>query len=58
MLPKEALLEHVIGHMGQHTGAGGADTAWIGFQVGEEYEWMQPYGGSLSKARQIIEAFS
>ncbi len=31
LVPKAVLFEHVIGHR-QHTGAGAADTAWLGFQ--------------------------
>lgn len=47
LLPKSVLQEYVIGHMGQHTGASGTDTAWLGFLSGEPYEWMKPYGGRL-----------
>lgn len=54
-IPKDVLLTRVIGHMGQHTGAAGADTAWLGFDVGHEYEWMKPYGGRLSDVRRLIE---
>jgi hypothetical protein len=46
-IPKHVLFEHVIGHMGQHTGATGTDTAWLGFQTGAPYEWMSPFGGTL-----------
>ncbi len=55
LIPKDVLLEFVIGHMGQHTGAAGADTAWMGFKVGQEYEWLKPYGGRLSDVRRLIE---
>lgn len=54
LIPKEVLQKHVIGHMGQHTGAEGSDTAWIGFQVGQEYEWMKPYGGSLDSVKDLL----
>jgi hypothetical protein len=54
LIPKAVLLEHVIGKMGQHTGAAGADTAWLSFQVGGEYEWMKPHGGSLSDVKTIL----
>lgn len=53
-LPKQVLREHVIGHMGQHTGASGTDTAWLGFPVGSPYPWMAPHGGSLSRVRDLI----
>jgi len=55
LIPKEVLLEYVIGHMGQHTGSEGADTAWLGFDVGQEFEWMKPLGGRLSDVRRLIE---
>ena len=55
LIPKTVLLQHVIGKMGQHTGAAGADTAWLSFMVGEEYEWMKPHGGSLSEVKDILK---
>lgn len=57
ILPKGVIKEYVIGHMGQHTGAGGSDTAWIGFQDGAEYEWMKPYGDRLERVAEIIAGF-
>ena len=54
LIPKAVLLKYVIGHMGQHTGSEGADTAWLGFQVGEEYDWMKPYGGRLADVKQLL----
>jgi hypothetical protein len=56
LIPKAVLLEHVIGHMGQHTGAEGSDTAWLGFAPGGEYEWMKPYGGRLADVYTILSA--
>lgn len=54
LLPKPVLSEHVIGHMGQHTGALGTDTAWLGFNHDKPYEWMKPFGPRLSDvARQL-----
>ena len=58
IIPKSVLLTHVIGHMGQHTGATGTDTAWIGFTVGKEFEWMKPYGGSLAAVHTLIAGFA
>lgn len=54
VFPKSVLLERVIGHMGQHTGSGGTDTAWLGFDVRRPYDWMAPYGGSLSEAFTVL----
>lgn len=53
-LPKIVLREHVIGHMGQHTGAGGSDTFWLSFPADKPFEWMNPWGGDLSVVAEII----
>ncbi|MFE7844583.1 hypothetical protein ACFUTX_05225 [Microbacterium sp. NPDC057407] len=54
LLPKEVLLEYVIGHMGQHTGASGSDTAWLGFPANSPYSWMRPYGDRLGDVEQLL----
>jgi hypothetical protein len=54
-IPKAVLRTYVIGHMGQHTGAGGTDTAWLGFQVDSPYPWMSPHGGRLSDVATLIK---
>lgn len=54
LLPKAVLLEYVIGHMGQHTGAAGSDTAWLGFQAESAYSWMAPYGDRLGKVEELL----
>lgn len=55
LIPKAVLLEHVIGHTGQHTGAAGLDTAWLSFQASSPYAWMRPYGGRLADVRRLLE---
>lgn len=55
-VPKSILRQYVIGHMGQHTGAIGGDTAWLGFQAGNPYSWMKPYGGTLSDVHELLKA--
>lgn len=56
VLPKSLLMEYVIGHgMGQHTGASGSDTSWIGFPADEPLEWMRSYGGTLAEARRVLK---
>ncbi len=55
LLPKPILLEHVIGHMGQHTGATGTDTAWLGFDSNKPFDWMTPYGDRLSDVARLLE---
>ena len=53
----EAVLkQHVIGHMGQHTGAEATDTSWLSVKVGEEPDWLMECGGSLAKARDLLAA--
>lgn len=54
LIPKPVLNEHVIGHMGQHTGATGADTAWLGFPSDQPFDWMQPYGDRLSDVSRLL----
>ena len=54
VLPKAILRERVIGRMGQHTGSGSDETDWLRFKVGQEYEWMEPYGGSLAAVREVL----
>lgn len=53
-IPKEVLRQYVIGHMGQHTGSAGTDTAWLGFAASKPYSWMEPYGDRLSDVAQLI----
>jgi len=54
LIPKTILRQYVIGHMGQHTGAGGSDTAWLGFPPNKPFDWMAPYGGRLSDVAQLL----
>lgn len=54
LLPKRVLREYVIGHMGQHTGAGASDTDWLGFPAQKPYPWMAPYGGRLGDVARLI----
>jgi hypothetical protein len=54
LLPKAVLNEYVIGHMGQHTGALGTDTSWLGFQADSAFDWMEPYGERLSDVAGLI----
>ncbi|MHB8289693.1 MAG: hypothetical protein ACYDEY_10735 [Acidimicrobiales bacterium] len=56
LLPKPVLFEHVIGHMGQHTGVTGTDTAWLSFRSGVPYTWMRSHGGALGDVWRLFEA--
>lgn len=55
LIPKAVLLEHVIGHMGQHTGATGTDTAWISVEPERPYAWMEACGGRLKDTFRLIK---
>jgi hypothetical protein len=54
LIPKDVLRQYVIGHMGQHTGASGSDTAWLSFAQNKPYDWMAPYGGRLAEVAQLL----
>lgn len=54
LLPKDLLRQYVIGHMGQHTGAAGSDTAWLGFQANNPYPWMRPFGDRLGDVERLL----
>lgn len=55
VLPKKALLENVIGHgHGQHTGAEGHDTSWLGFAADDPEPWMKQWGGTLAQALDVL----
>lgn len=55
LLSKEVLLERVIGTMGQHTGSGGRDTAWLSIQASRPDEWLSDHGGRLHDVYKMIE---
>ena len=55
-VPKAALTQHVIGVTGQHGGRAGRDTAWIRFVPATPPSWLQLYGGTLTKAAEVISA--
>jgi hypothetical protein len=54
LIPKTVLKQYVIGHMGQHTGASGSDTAWLRFKADKPYDWMAPYGGRLADVARLL----
>ena len=56
LLSKETLHEHVIGHMGQHTGAKGADTAWLSVKVADPLDWLAASGGRLADVHRLLSA--
>lgn len=58
VLSKQVLKALVIGHMGQHTGSGGKETAWITINPEDPPSWVQMYGGDLEKAYFILKSLS
>ena len=55
VLGKSVLKKYVIGHMGQHTGTGSKETAWITVNPKTPPDWIRPYGGALDDAFSIIK---
>ncbi len=56
VISKPVLLRYVIGHMGQHTGSSGKDTAWIPINPKKPPEWLSPYGGTLEDAYKVLKS--
>lgn len=58
VLSKSVLLKYVIGHLGQHTGSSGKDTAWFPVDPESPPKWLQPYGGTLEQAFSVLRSLS
>lgn len=56
LLPKSVLMQHVIGHLGQHTGASATDTAWFGFAPSQPLPWLKGFGGSLAGVWDVLRS--
>jgi len=54
VVPKDILLKYVIGHTPQHTGKRGTDTFWLTIGPSNPPQWLQPYGGELARAYDVI----
>ena len=54
VVSKSILKQYVIGHMGQHTGATGQDTAWFSVTPHKPPDWLAPYGGTLEQAFAVL----
>lgn len=54
VISKEILKEFVIGHMGQHTGSAGKETAWIPINPKNPIDWVKECGGTLDQAYRIL----
>jgi hypothetical protein len=58
VVSKPILKQYVIGHLGQHTGAGGQDTAWFSVVPNKPTDWLSPCGGTLEKAFTVLKSLS
>jgi hypothetical protein len=47
----------VIGHLGQHTGIDGKETAWVTVNPRNPPDWIKPYGGTLEDAFSVLNSF-
>jgi hypothetical protein len=50
VLSKNILMDNVIGHLGQHTGAAGQETAWFEVRLNAIQPWLSDTGGNLATA--------
>lgn len=58
VLSKAILKRFVIGHLGQHTGSEGKETAWITVDPKIPPEWITQFGGPLADAFLVLKSFS
>jgi len=54
VMSKTLLKQHVIGRMGQHTGAKGQDTSWMTFRPETPFVWLSGCGGRLRDALTVL----
>jgi hypothetical protein len=55
---KTLLKKHVIGHLGQHTGSSGQETAWFAVVPSSPPDWLSPFGGTLDQAYKVLKSLS
>lgn len=58
VISKKILKKYVIGHLGQHTGSSGQDTAWFSVNPNNPPEWILNCGGTLDEAYKILKSLS
>jgi hypothetical protein len=58
VVSKKILRKNVIGHLGQHTGSGGKETAWFSVNPKSPPDWLTPCGGSLEQAYKVLISLS
>jgi len=54
-IPKDLLLKMPKGVTHQHGGRAGTDTYWLSFKPSAPLEWLSQYGGTLSRAFEVIK---
>lgn len=58
VVSKKILKKYVIGHMGQHTGSAGQETAWLSVNPQTPPEWLAECGGTLDQAYLVLKSLS
>ena len=58
VVSKKILKQHVIGHLGQHTGSTGQETAWFAVNPQSPLDWLSPCGGTLEQAYKVLKSLS
>jgi len=58
VISKEILRNNVIGHLGQHTGASGQETAWLTINPLDPPLWLSDCGGTLTSAYDVLKKLS
>lgn len=58
VISKKMLKKYVIGHMGQHTGSAGQETAWFSVNPKFPPDWLSPCGGTLAQAYIVLKSLS
>jgi len=58
VVSKSILRQHVIGHLGQHTGSAGQETAWLTVKPNNPPSWLSECGGSLDEAYIVLKNLS
>jgi hypothetical protein len=58
VVSKRILKKYVIGHMGQHTGSAGQETAWLSVNPQSPPEWLTECGGTLDQAYLVLKSLS
>lgn len=58
VVSKAILKQYVIGHMGQHTGSTGQETAWLTVKPNNPPPWLSECGGSLEEAYAVLKSLS